>query len=293
MRETEHEKRAIQQYVESQDRGAVVTLVQRITSTKILGQDHEVWDVHTEENRYWVITNMTNLYDQKRFRSYDETLSFHIGLMLRMTDRQRTELDEEAQGHVDVSWRKYEQAVDAFNLADEAEAFQAVGIHCREALIALGRELARVVPPSDSQPKASDFKTWVGQASEVLATDRVRAYLKSLADSVWNLATWLEHYADANVWDADLVLEATAHVIGSFGVAVSRHEHGRPPRCPRCNSYKVDTDYDYDAEEDISHQNKVCGACEFEWDFEQRRLVDGEGWVPVEPDRADAKPPPS
>jgi hypothetical protein len=78
--------------------------------------------------------------------------------MLRLMERSRTDLDEDAHGHVDVSWRKYEQAVDAFRLADEAEAFQAIGIHCREALIALGRELARVVPETAPQPKAADFR---------------------------------------------------------------------------------------------------------------------------------------
>jgi hypothetical protein len=60
--ELDHEKRSIEQYVLSQDRGADVTLVQRITTTKVLGREHEIWDVHTAGGvRYWVITNGTNL----------------------------------------------------------------------------------------------------------------------------------------------------------------------------------------------------------------------------------------
>jgi hypothetical protein len=280
--ELEHEKRNIEQYVLSQDHGAEVTLVQRITSTKVMGKEHEIWDVHTTSGtRYWVITNGTNLYDQAKFPDYDETLSFHVGLMIRVMEKSRVEMPDDAHGHVDISWRKYEQAVDAFNVADEAEAFQAVGIHCREALIALGRELARVVPEDVPQPKGSDFKGWAEGASEAIAEGRIRSYLKQLADTTWNLATWLEHYDRATNWDADLVLDATAHLIGAFGVAIHRHEAGEPPRCPRCNSYRVDYDYDYHPETDISAENKVCGACEHQWDFNRKRMVEGEGWVDV------------
>ncbi len=29
--------------------------------TKVMGQAHEVWDVRTHEDRYWVVASMTNL----------------------------------------------------------------------------------------------------------------------------------------------------------------------------------------------------------------------------------------
>jgi hypothetical protein len=45
------------------------------------------WDVHTTGDRYWVITNPTNLYSQQLFPSMDYTLSFHVGVTARMVAR--------------------------------------------------------------------------------------------------------------------------------------------------------------------------------------------------------------
>jgi hypothetical protein len=120
----------------------------------------------------------------------------------------------------------------------------------------------------------------------VIATGRLRAYLKHLADDSWNLVTWLEHYATATSWDADLALDATSSAIGTFGVAIHRYQAGKPPQCPRCNSYRVDYDHNYDPELDVSSENKICGACEHQWDFTRKRMVQGKGWVNVDTESA-------
>jgi putative tricarboxylic transport membrane protein len=79
----EWEERSIHQYVEGQlrDEEDGVTLVQRVGQERVLGRTHLMYDVHTVKGRWWVITEMTNLYDQKRFPELDYTLSFLIGLM--------------------------------------------------------------------------------------------------------------------------------------------------------------------------------------------------------------------
>lgn len=51
----------------------------------------------------------------------------------------------------------------------------------------------------------------LGIASEHIASGRLSEYLKSAADRTWDLAVWLQHYADATPWDAELVLDATEH----------------------------------------------------------------------------------
>jgi hypothetical protein len=51
--------------------------------------DYDCWDVHTNKDRYWVITCPTNLYPQKYFPSLDFTLSFHIGVSARIVAMQR------------------------------------------------------------------------------------------------------------------------------------------------------------------------------------------------------------
>jgi len=82
-------KRAISDYVETQARDEKVQHTERIMSEHVVGNDYDCWDVHTNKDRYWVITNPTNLYSQHYFPSLDYTLSFHIGVMLRVMALQR------------------------------------------------------------------------------------------------------------------------------------------------------------------------------------------------------------
>jgi hypothetical protein len=278
VKERDHERKSIEQYVLSQDHSVEVTHSQRITSTKVGGTSHEIWDVHTTGSRYWVITNPTNLYDQESHTSYDQTLSFHVGLSARIFDKQRTELPDEAEGVVEVAWRKFQRALDAFDKADEAEDFQAIGVHCREALIALAlhfRSILTDVTLSSPPPKESDFKGWAYLAADYLARGRLRSYLKVLAENAWDLAVWLQHYTKATRWDAELVIDAVSNVTASFGVAIRRHENGEPTKCPNCFSYRVDEDVDIDEEDnDVVHCRLVCVACEHEWDHRSRRWDD-------------------
>lgn len=72
--------REIQDYVEWQCRGEEKVLhVEKVASERVLGREHAVWDVHTDKERWWVVTNPTNLYSQTLMPSLDYTLSFHIG----------------------------------------------------------------------------------------------------------------------------------------------------------------------------------------------------------------------
>lgn len=50
-----------------------------------------MWDVHTNANRWWVITAPLNLYAQDQFPNMDLALTFHVGLCLRVprSDRQK------------------------------------------------------------------------------------------------------------------------------------------------------------------------------------------------------------
>ena len=199
MKELEHQVRSITSYVESQARDETVTHAERMIRAKVMGHEHEVWDCPDHQDRYWVVTNMTNLSNQDEFKSADYALSFHLGLMVRMMERDRSDPDPEIADTSPLSWRKHEQAVEAFNRAGEAEEFQSVGVHCREALIALGNDLAKALSlQGDDLPKAADFKGWADLAAENWATERrLRAYLKSLSTHAWDLSVWLQHHGNA------------------------------------------------------------------------------------------------
>lgn len=283
MKELEHQVRAVASYVESQAPAETVTHAERMIRTKVMGQEHEVWDVRTDKDRYWVVTNMTNLYSQDEFRSADYALSFHLGLMLRLMERDRSDPEQEIAETSYLAWRKHGQAVDAFNAAGEAEEFQAVGVHCREALIALGNTLpGELGLEGPDLPKAADFRGWAGLAAEQWASERrLRAYLKSLATHAWDLAVWLQHHGSAGRWDAEVVLEATKVALVAYGVARVRKEMGAPPLCPRCGSYRVEGDGGIEHERDphVQWNEQVCGSCEHRWDRHFVHLVPGEGWT--------------
>src|ERR1022692_1146254 len=142
-RQSDKEAQEIKDYVEWQAHGEEKVLhVEKVASERIFGRQHDVWDVHTDKERWWVVTGPTNLYSQTLMPSLDYTLSFHIGLMARVAARREPEGSEAEQELLRITNRKMIKSTEAFDQADEAEEFQAVGMRCRECLIALVRELA-------------------------------------------------------------------------------------------------------------------------------------------------------
>ena len=85
-----HSEGDIADYVHGQARDETVQHIEKIKEEIVLGEKYEVWDVITDKDRWWVITNHTNLYSQRHFRSLDYTLSFHLGLMLRIRSKPNT-----------------------------------------------------------------------------------------------------------------------------------------------------------------------------------------------------------
>lgn len=271
------EERRISQYVEGQlhDDEDGVTLVQRVGEERVLGRTHLMYDVHTIKGRWWVITEPTNLYDQEAFPEIDYTLSFHLGLGLRIAERSRVEADDDRREHAEGAWRRYSAAVEAMSTANDAEDFQAVGVKCREALLALARDNrgARWVGEVADPPKGDDLKGWMEIfAAKLLPDRRQRAYLKDITDKTWDIAVGLQHNTNATPLDAEWTLEAVAHLLHSFMMARIKHERGAPPRCTRCSSYRLEQEGELDVvdEKEGYASWTTCAACgwESERDFE-------------------------
>lgn len=97
-------------------------------SRRTLGRRRDLYDVHCAQSRWWVITDPTNLYSQDDFPQLEQALIFHIGLGAVMAERSRLALENpEAEEQVAPSWRRFQQAVDTMNDAEESEDFQAGG----------------------------------------------------------------------------------------------------------------------------------------------------------------------
>lgn len=267
--EAEHETRNIQQYVNGQAGDEKILHLEKIKSEPLHGERMDVWDVHTDKNRWWVITKpLMNLYSQSHFPSLDYVMSFHIGLMTRLSERDGRAPSEDRL-RIAAAWRKVDQASDALETANEAEEFQAVGMRCREALLAFVKAAVttKMIKQKNSPPKAGDFVQLSELLAETIAGGRkneaLRGYLKSIARSSWQLVSWLTHTTSAVRDDAVIALGATNTVLGSFTTALMRFESGMPERCPKCSSYRLTSVYRPDL--DIEQPYIVlCESCNWE-----------------------------
>jgi len=274
----EDEERAVREYVESQSPDERVTHLEKVATEHLFDRRLDAWDVHTTGERYWVITSPTNLYSQELFPSLDYTISFHVGVTTRVAARSREAASDEEQDRLASAWRRWNQATEALDRADEAEEFQAVGMRCRECLLALIRAIAdpSMVPENTEEPKAADFLRWskviAGHIAGGSRAKELRAYLKSVAKTTWQLVNWLTHATNAIRFDATMAVEATQSTLCAFGAALVRYETNPPDRCPRCGSYRIATTYRPDLEIDPPYVNK-CESCG--WFEEKGKVITG------------------
>ncbi|WP_433295951.1 hypothetical protein ACQPZQ_14730 [Pseudonocardia sp. CA-142604] len=240
-----HEEREIRSYVMSQPHAAgdAVNLVQKVGRRRVGGGDHDLYDVWMDSGRrFWVITNMTCLYAQEEFNDLEQVFTYHLGRNQILHEQFRPEVVGNPIDALPKPWRKYASAVNAMAEALESEDFQAVGIRCREVVLALAREYQNEdwVVITGERPKVADATGWIDlYVNSLTANKKPRAYVKALADRVWDLAVWLQHYWDATESDAELVLGATQQLMRAFQLLLARHAEGVQVRCPDCDSYRV------------------------------------------------------
>jgi hypothetical protein len=264
--EPDHDRADVKRYVELEAEGEQVTHAECLKRETVYGREYSVWDVVTDKDRYWVVTGMTNLYSSKLFPSADYVLSFHIGLTSRVSSRDTGFIDGEQEDPSATAWRRFEQASEALDDAKEAEDFAAVGLRCRECLLEMIRSFgdATMVALDTEAPKRADFNGWtaliVAHVAPESTNDELRGLLRAQGKAAWQYVSWVTHARNAVRLDAQLGLDATAHVLRQFGLAVLRHERGTPDRCPTCSSYQIDSVYEPEAEHERPYTH-VCRAC--------------------------------
>lgn len=173
-------------------------------------------------------------------------LTFHVGLILRLSylnDRE-VPVTGSAAELLPGSWRRWQQAFDTYESGDEAENFQAVGMHLRECLVSFTAETTwkSLVPEGTEPPKAADVIGWIELLADRLAAGsssaRLRSYLKKLGRETWQYVNWLTHAKNAMRLDAEIGLKAVEHLLGTFTAARLRMDNV-PTRCSECGSYEV------------------------------------------------------
>jgi hypothetical protein len=261
----EQAERDIRSCVEWQANGESVEHAERVATEAVLGRRLEAWDVYTDKGRWWVITSPTNLYSQELFPSLDYTISFHVGVMARMMSEPDPGVSELEQSLMASAWRRWEQAAEVLDEAEEAEDFQAVGMRCRECLVAMVKSVAgpQMVPAEAEAPKRGDFTNWSELIADHIAhgdsAKRVRGYLKAVSQSGWQLVSWLTHASRATRADAMLAVDVTQHILATFSTALFRYNFSIPDRCARCGSYKIGL-WAPDAGTESVLRCQACGA---------------------------------
>jgi hypothetical protein len=262
-----HREKDIADYVEIEARGETVKHVEKVKEEVIIGEQFEVWDVTTDKDRWWVITNLTNLYSQRHFPSLDYTLSFHIGLMMRLRNRPEGARSDDPSPLDDV-FRRQEQAKERFDAAVEAEDYQGVGLHLRECLISLVGTLRRrvVVDPAIERPQDANFVAWSSLLMNELCrgshNKELRQYLKGIAKDTWQLVNWLTHDRSANKTASSIAIHGCDTVVGQFVQILERVGTDHTEQCPLCNSRKIRTHFDPSIQPDGDYY-MTCAVCEW------------------------------
>lgn len=205
------ERQAIVDYLASQASDERVDLLQKVFTERLHDITYDIWDVHTEKERWWVITNPTNLYLQSQFPNMDLALTFHVGLSLRMPRSERRDIAALRVEPLLAAWRALDQAEEALTSAQENEDYQALGVRCRECLLSLVHALQSVIErPTTVDLKHSDFPAWAEVIADVVlagaSQKERRQLLKSSAKQSWQFVNWLTHARGSHFHDAEAAL---------------------------------------------------------------------------------------
>lgn len=289
---TEQETKEVVEYMTWQAPELAVELVQKVYSENVLHISHDVWDVHTDKDRWWVITEPMNLYSQEQFPNMDLALTFHVGLCLRIPRSERQKLSALPVEPFAESYRYLGEASDALTHAQEVADYQAIGVRCREALLAFAAAAQTVLPwtSADEPPKKADMKGWTDHICAVSmpgATHENRRHLfKTLLDTAWKFTNWLTHSKGSKWHDAEAGFSVTENAIGLATSAVIRHMRGVPDQCPACGSHRLSPERGYcDDVPDVKWERPTCDKCGWVGEpivIEQIPLAPEEPLDPVE-----------
>jgi hypothetical protein len=247
LKATEEEIEQVREYFEWQAPDLEVTFMQKVYSEAVLNTRHDVWDIHTNKDRWWVITGGTNLYSQEQFPNMDLALTFHIGLMLRIP---RTEEQQENDLRIlpfGPVFQKMEEAGAALAQAQNLSDYQAVGVRCREALLDLIGVAQDAALWTDTPPQRANFRAW----TEIVCNDLLpsdtnkerRGALKSALESAWTFSNWLTHSKSATWVDAEMALSLIQHAVGMATLLILRELRGVPEACPNCGSPHLEPEH--------------------------------------------------
>jgi hypothetical protein len=290
---TEEEVEKVTSYFEGQAPDLKIEFIQKVYTESILGHLRDVWDIHTDKDRWWVITNPTNLYSQEQFPNIDLAVTFHVGLCLRMPRSEKQKLCDLPIEPFMQCYRYMSEASEALSHAEEVLDYQSIGVRCREALLAFVDVAQTVMPWTSVEEKAkrADLRAWAEHVCSVTMageSHKERRHLfKGQLESAWTFANWLTHSKNSKWYDAEAAVSTTENAITLCTSAVIRHMRGVPETCPACGSHRLSPERGFRADlPKIEWERPTCTKCD--WTGEPVQILA----VSESPERSD-KPPPA
>jgi hypothetical protein len=258
----------VAEYMRSQAPNLTVEFVQKVYSENVLNVRHDVWDVHTNVDRWWVITEPMNLYSQQQFPNMDLALTFHIGLCLRIPRSERQKLSAIPAEPFVACLRGLQEASEALAQAQEVADYQSIGVRCREALLTFVNIAQTLVPWTETgePPKKADLKAWADHVCSVALTGdkhKSRRHLfKTLLETAWEFTNWLTHSRASDWYDAEAAFSVTENAVGLCISTVIRHMRGVPEQCPACGSQRLSPERGYHRDfPDVEWERPTCDRC--------------------------------
>lgn len=265
---TQEEIDHVTSYMEWQAPDLTLKMVQKVYAENVLHVQHDVWDVHTDVDRWWVITQPMNLYSQEQFPNMDLALSFHVGLCLRIPRTDRQQLSALPIEPFAECYRYMQEASDALAQAQEVNDYQSIGVRCREALLAFSGAAQTALPwtSDQEQPKKADLKTWADHICSVALAgpshEHRRHLFKTLLESAWKFTNWLTHTKASHWHDAEAAIACTENAITLCTSAVIQHIRGVPQQCPACGSHRLSPQRGFREDEpEVEWERPTCDKC--------------------------------
>lgn len=284
LKATEEENEEVREYFEWQAPDLEVTFMQKVYSEAVLNTRHDVWDIHSNKDRWWVITGGTNLYSQVQFPNMDLALTFHIGLILRIPRTEEQEEDDLRILPFGIVFEKMEEAGTAVTQAHNLSGYQAVGVRCRETLLELIGVAQEAVMWTDAPPQRANFRAW----TEIICNDLLpgdtnkerRGALKGALESAWTFSNWLTHAKSVTWIDADMAHSLTQYAIGMATSLILRELRGVPEECPKCSSPHLEPERgEYCGEPGVLWERPRCADCG--WTGRPIPILDLENGQPI------------
>ena len=266
LKSTVDETEGVREYFEWQAPDLEITFMQKVYSETVLNARHDVWDIHTTKDRWWVITDPTNLYSQDQFPNMDLALTFHIGLCLRIPRTREQQANDRRILPFGTVFSKLTDVVDAVSQSQNLADYQAVGVRCRETLLEFISVAQDAAVWTENPPKRADFRSW----TEVICNDLLpgssnkerRGSIKSALESAWTFANWLTHAKSGTWTDAEMACDLTQHAVGMAVSLVIRALRGVPSECPDCGSPRLEPEEGENSEAPgIVWERPRCSDC--------------------------------